>query len=500
MEYFFKLQRKSDKVKIIKLKNKSSIINKNRITNKFFKEYENKKYSLSKSTDKNIKYVSDKISKITINNQLFFLSIFSIIVDESYGIRAFYNKDKELFENYHIRTSKNGEYLDTVENIKKKGIKYKSILANIDSFLYKHAPDIASLKYCEREKAVYDFKIHIIYYLFDFLQVGGNFFMTIFNYCNDEHTINLLYLLSFMFEYVIIFEGTYICAYNFLDKYCPITKDDFEQKILNKVLDFDISPKYQYKELIDYIQNSLNEKNKLLNILLNKDEDEYIKNIIIKYYKIIELKQIKNNNKINFTKNIIDSFRRILLGSDIKKITSCIKSIEGNYIQKIIKDNNFTKCLEIGMAHGISAIYILQNSNTSLISIDPFQKTQWNSDGLEIIKSLKFDNRHEFIEKKSYEALPELLKLHGNNTFDCIFIDGWHTFDYTLIDFFYSDLLLKPNGIIIIDDALHNGVKATINYITTNYLFYRKIDSPITLGAFKKIKDDDREWNFHVNF
>ena len=71
-----------------------------------------------------------------------------------------------------------------------------------------------------------------------------------------------------------------------------------------------------------------------------------------------------------------------------------------------------------------------------LTSIDPFQKTQWNSNGLKLLTNSKLINRHNLIEK-SYEALPELLK-DNKNKFDFIFIDGWHTFDYTLIDFFYE--------------------------------------------------------------
>jgi predicted O-methyltransferase YrrM len=92
------------------------------------------------------------------------------------------------------------------------------------------------------------------------------------------------------------------------------------------------------------------------------------------------------------------------------------------------------------------------------------------------------------------------LEKYGANSFDMIFIDGWHTFDYTLVDFFYANLLLKINGIIIIDDALHNGVKKCVDYLTTNYVFYKKLVSPITVATFKKTRDDDRSWNFHKNF
>jgi len=44
-----------------------------------------------------------------------------------------------------------------------------------------------------------------------------------------------------------------------------------------------------------------------------------------------------------------------------------------------------------------------------------------------------FKKRHKLYEKKSYVALPLLIK--KKLKFDFIFIDGFHTFDYTLIFF-----------------------------------------------------------------
>ena len=54
-------------------------------------------------------------------------------------------------------------------------------------------------------------------------------------------------------------------------------------------------------------------------------------------------------------------------------------------------------------------MYILSSSkNITLTSIDPFQKTQWNSNGLKLLTNSKLINRHKLIEQKSYQALPEL--------------------------------------------------------------------------------------------
>jgi predicted O-methyltransferase YrrM len=489
MEYFFKLQRENDQIDINNnYKEYSDIYNK-----ELFREYDELKFKIKNTTNKDIQYLYKEAKKILTYNPIDFYLIFNIDINKSYSINAYYNKTTNNFENYHIRKSSNGDYIDNIENI---NTKYEIIIANIEDFLYKHESEIRNIKHnCEFEKITYELKLKIIYYLFDYLKKDGIFYMTIHNYCNED-IINLIYILSFMFEYLIIYNGNYICAYNFLDKYSIITKRDFENHLLNNK--FNILPKFQFDELYLYFESVYNYKLKLYKLLLDNKEDDFVKEILNFKYNIMNIKNISNKDIISITKQIISSFKRIKLDDKIIKISSSINMTEGNHIKKIIQDNNYKKCLEIGMAFGISAVYILENNETSLISIDPFQKTQWNNGGIELVKSLKLNKRHTLIEKKSYEALPTLL--NDNQNFDFIFIDGWHTFDYTLVDFFYSNLLLNINGIIIIDDALHIGVKKSIDYIKSNYSHYKKLDSPTTIGVFKKIGDDDRKWNFHNNF
>ena len=169
----------------------------------------------------------------------------------------------------------------------------------------------------------------------------------------------------------------------------------------------------------------------------------------------------------------------------------------------IIKKYKFKKCLEIGMGFGISASYILlSGKNVSLISIDSLQRDegQWNSMGLKLLTELEVDERHHLISEESYIAMPMILKTHRKEYFDFIYIDGWHTFDYTLIDFFYADKLLRIGGVIIIDDSLHEGVKKFIKYVASNYLNYNKIETIDTQCGFIKMSHDTRDLLFHKNF
>lgn len=294
----------------------------------------------------------------------------------------------------------------------------------------------------------------------------------------------------------LLFMMVFICIVQDLKNNSYISQSDIK-KLINK--DFIIEPKHDLKNLIKYINYYIDNKNKSLKLLVNDEYDKFIDLHLTRLYNFINLKKLNKDIIIFLYKKIFDHLKRGFINNKIVKINSSIKSIEGEYISKIIKAFNFKNCLEIGFAFGISAFYILSNPNTKLISIDPNQKSQWNNMGLQLIKEFDFDNRHKLIEKKSYKVLPDLL-IKNKNSFDFIFIDGWHTFDYTLIDFFYSNLLLKNNGIIIIDDALHNGVKKCIKYIETNYKFYKKLESPNTVACFQKISEDNRDWDFNVDF
>jgi hypothetical protein len=119
-----------------------------------------------------------------------------------------------------------------------------------------------------------------------------------------------------MFENVIIYDGLFIYAFNFLDKYAIITKKDFEEKILNK--NFTITPKYKYNELVVYLEKSLINIIDIINeLLLNKNEDNFLQKIITQYYKVIEYNKLENKQS-EFEKNLISAFKRLYIKIQFK--------------------------------------------------------------------------------------------------------------------------------------------------------------------------------------
>jgi hypothetical protein len=109
--------------------------------------------------------------------------------------------------------------------------------------------------------------------------------------------------------------------------------------------------------------------------------------------------------------------------------------------------------IEIGMANGISTLAILSGlePGAKLISIDPFQDSQWNGAGRALVAQTDQATSHELWQELDYLALPALLR-EGRKV-DFAYIDGMHTFDYVALDAFFIDKLLPIGGMVGFNDC-----------------------------------------------
>jgi predicted O-methyltransferase YrrM len=481
------------KISKIKLKNTDPVITSYFLLKKKLKNLYN---------NKNIKYLYDSTYIISLKNMSYatkiLLNMVNIFTYREYSINDDNTIENKLFINnsfkYNNKTSNNINNTFLIKIISKIR---NATLSNDDY-------DLNDLIIYLYNTIIRFIKSHISNF-----KNNDNFIFSIYQLdINSELISNLLYLLSLLFNEVIIVNYTLIICldYNIDNKYINDIINLDEKDYLFVKIKKDIDKLYEYAVNIQML------KKRFIELCIDKDEINLFKELyntflsyshdpfIIKhdhnklFYKYIQLHLIENSKRI-FIKDKNQT-------TEIK-LHSSIKKEEGKNIMNIIKKYNLKICLEIGMAFGISASYILlADKDVNLISIDPFQKepTQWNSVGLKLLKQLGISERHHYIGEKSYISLPKLLSTYNENYFDFIFIDGWHTFDYTLIDFFYADKLLRIGGIILIDDAFHKGVAKFVRYIQNNYKNYDKIETHKTLAGFKKLKNDTRDWSFHKEF
>jgi len=171
---------------------------------------------------------------------------------------------------------------------------------------------------------------------------------------------------------------------------------------------------------------------------------------------------------------------------EIRPLRSEIVTEEGFFIQDVIRQLRPTSSLEIGCAHGVSSLFILQALKEvgaeRHIIIDPFQHTSWDDIGLLNVDRAGFSDLIQFYPDLSYRRLPRLEQ--EGCRLDFSFIDGQHTFDYVLVDFFYIDKMLNVGGVIIFDDLLYPSIRKLCRYILLN-LPYSAI-GPLTSASTGK--------------
>ena len=181
------------------------------------------------------------------------------------------------------------------------------------------------------------------------------------------------------------------------------------------------------------------------------------------------------NHCLKLIDEIFQSGKLVDINGNEHTLGANIDQAEGSFLFNLIKENGCKKTLEVGCAMGISSLYIcaahngVEGANHTII--DSMQTTDWNSIGITQLNKAGVDC-YRLLEEPSEFALPRLAE--KGEKYDFCFIDGWHTFDHTLIDFFYIDRMLDEGGIVAIDDISFPGIEKLMRYLV-NYPNYKVI-------------------------
>lgn len=187
---------------------------------------------------------------------------------------------------------------------------------------------------------------------------------------------------------------------------------------------------------------------------------------------LIETADFEKNSPLSDLHEYVD---QLFAGSDRDFLRSAISREEGRFLAELASRPHVRNTVEVGCANGVSSIYICAGisgkQNPSHTAIDPFQTGHFQGRGVANVVNAGFPF-FELIEQPSEVALPSLLS--SGTSFDMAFIDGLHTADQTLLDFYYLDRLIPVGGIIAVDDVNARAVNKIVHYIST-YQNYRLI-------------------------
>jgi predicted O-methyltransferase YrrM len=127
---------------------------------------------------------------------------------------------------------------------------------------------------------------------------------------------------------------------------------------------------------------------------------------------------------------------------------------------------------EVGLAYGSSALAIgeaLISDNKSRplhVVIDPLQTTEWSNVGWQMLRSAGLDKIARLILQPSSMALPQLIA--EGFTADAAFVDGSHRFHEVFVDLYFLRKIVRPGGLIVLDDHWWPSVRTAEHYFEIN--------------------------------
>lgn len=145
---------------------------------------------------------------------------------------------------------------------------------------------------------------------------------------------------------------------------------------------------------------------------------------------------------------------------------------EGRALREWVVREGATRTIEIGLGYGISALHVCEGllANAGQAAhhavIDPYQATRFSDCGLQLLEEAGVSVLVEHHAEESQLALPRLLG--EARVFDLAFVDGNHRFDGVFVDLVYLGRLVRPGGIVFLDDYQLPAVTRAVSFFLTN--------------------------------
>jgi predicted O-methyltransferase YrrM len=145
--------------------------------------------------------------------------------------------------------------------------------------------------------------------------------------------------------------------------------------------------------------------------------------------------------------------------------------------------------IEIGLAYGSSALAIAEalvaagSDEARHVIVDAYQEL-FHGCGWTAITGAGLAGRCRLVQERSQIALPRLLA--DGFVADAAFVDGSHIFHNVFVDLFFLRELVRPGGLMILDDCDYLSVATAVRYFEVNAGWEPEpIAGPTRLRAFR---------------
>ena len=146
---------------------------------------------------------------------------------------------------------------------------------------------------------------------------------------------------------------------------------------------------------------------------------------------------------------------------------------QGEELQRLVREAGARRTIETGFAFGMSGLHMVKGmldggcDSPRHFAMDPTEASAWGNAGLEAFKRAEASGFLEFENNGSGLVLPHLVS-QEREPFDVALVDGGHLFEHAFLDLFYMRSLVRPGGIVILDDVWMPAVRWALDYCLKN--------------------------------
>jgi predicted O-methyltransferase YrrM len=159
-------------------------------------------------------------------------------------------------------------------------------------------------------------------------------------------------------------------------------------------------------------------------------------------------------------------------GPELDFETVTLPERDSDLVRDLLIAEGAQTVVEVGLAYGSSALAIGEALVTvdppvpRHIVIDPFQQRAFSNVGWDLLRSAGLDSIATLVAAPSSVALPQLVV--DGVTADAAFVDGSHRFHEVFTDLYFLRKIVRPGGLIIIDDNWAPSVRTALRYYERN--------------------------------
>jgi predicted O-methyltransferase YrrM len=149
--------------------------------------------------------------------------------------------------------------------------------------------------------------------------------------------------------------------------------------------------------------------------------------------------------------------------------------------------------VEVGLAYASSALAVgealvtVDRPRPRHVIVDPFQDHAYADVGWDLLHAAGLDPIARLIRAQSSIALAGLVA--EDFVADAAFVDGSHRFHEVFVDLYFLRRIVRPGGLIVIDDDWTPSVRTAARYYEQN-LGWTAIPAAFAGGTLRNIGDD----------